>query len=45
MLVFNNLFYSVDLRHMFMSKIRLVMGMHWGTTYCIYACKYSKYQI
>jgi len=21
------------------SKIILVMGMHWGTSYCIYACK------
>jgi len=24
---------------MFITKILLLMGMHWGTRYCIYACK------
>jgi len=38
MLVINNLLYSVGLRHMFISNI-LLMGMHWGSRYCIYACK------
>jgi len=25
--------------HMFITKILLVMGMHWGIRHCIFACK------
>jgi len=43
-LLFNNLFYSVVLRHLFISKIFPVMVRHWGIWYCIYSCKYVSYR-
>jgi len=39
-LIFNNLFYYVVLRHVFINKFLPVMGMHLGIIYCIYSCKY-----
>ena len=45
MLVFNNLFYSVDLRHILIIIILFAMGMHWGTRLDIAFIHASMYQI
>jgi len=37
--IFNSLFHSVGLRHMFLCNILLAMDMYWGSRYCIYATK------
>jgi len=37
--VFNNLFYSVGLRDLFISRFLPVMRMHWRIRYCICSCK------
>jgi len=44
-LLFNDLFHSVDLRHLLISKIPPVMGRHWGIRYCIHSCKYISFRL